>query len=72
MEQGFFGHLEFKMANLVEKVKSLDENEQQQSLSSVDKIKRLEVKKELSLTRSSTDAYRHQRAKQHWMVDGGW
>ena len=28
-----FGHLEFKMANLVEEVNSLDEKEQQQSLS---------------------------------------
>jgi len=28
-----FGHLEFKMASLVEKVKLLDEKEQQQSLS---------------------------------------
>jgi len=28
-----FGHLEFKMASLVEKVKLLDEKEQQQTLS---------------------------------------
>jgi len=55
--QGFFGILEFKMANLVERVKSFDEKEQQQSLSSVDRIERLEVKKELPLVRSSIDTY---------------
>ena len=52
-----FGHLEFKMANLVEKVKSLDEKEQQRSLSWEDRVERLEVKKELSLVRSSLDIY---------------
>ena len=55
-----FGHLEFKMANLVEKVKSLDEKQQQQQqpLSWVDSIERLEVKKKkLSLVRSSMDIY---------------
>ena len=52
-----FGHLEFKMANLVEKVKSFDEKEHQLSLSWVDRIERLEVKKELSLVHSTMDIY---------------
>jgi len=52
-----FGHLEFKMAKLVEKVKAFDEKEQQLSLSWEDRIERLEAKKELSLVRSSLDIY---------------
>jgi len=52
-----FDHLELKMASLVEKVKLLDEKEQQQSLSWVDRIERLEVKKDLFLVRRSIDIY---------------
>ena len=44
LNRDVFGHLEFKMAKLVEKVKSLDEKEQQQSLSWEDRVVRLEVK----------------------------
>jgi len=40
-----FCHLEFKMANLVEKVKSLDEKGQQQPLSWVYRIERWQLKK---------------------------
>ena len=65
-----FGYLEFKMAKLVEKVKSFDDKEGQLSLLWEDRIERLEVKKELSLLRSSLDVYWRQRAKQHWLVDG--
>jgi len=50
-----FGHLEFKMASLVDKVKLLDEKEQQQSLSWADRFERLGVKKELSMVRKSID-----------------
>ena len=65
-----FGHLEFKMAKLMEKVKSLAEKVQQQTLSWDDRVERLEVKKELSLVRGSLDIYWRQRAKQHLLVDG--
>ena len=58
-----FGHLELKMASLVEKVKLLDEEQQQQPLSWVDRIERLEVKKVLSLVGRSIDIYWRQRAK---------
>ena len=58
-----FGHLEFKIASLVEKVKFLLEKEQQQSLSWADTIERLEVKKVLSLVGRSIDIYWRQRAK---------
>ena len=37
----------------------------------MDRIERLELNKELSLVRSSMDIYWRQRAKQHWLVDGG-
>ena len=49
---------------------SLDEKEQQQTLSWEDRVERLEVKKQLSLVHGSLDIYWHQRAKQHWLVDG--
>jgi len=65
-----FGHLEFKMASLVDKVKLLDEKEQQQSLSWADRYKRLRVKKELSMVRKSIDIFWRQRAKQQWSEDG--
>jgi len=58
-----FGHLEFKMASLVEKVKLLDEKERQQSLSWADRFERLGVKKEFSMVQRSIDIYWHQRAK---------
>jgi len=54
-EQEVFGHLEFKMTSLVEKVKLLDEKQQQQSISWAGRIERLEVKKELSVVRRSID-----------------
>ena len=41
------------------------------TLSWEDRVERLEVKKELSLVRGSLDIYWCQRAKQHWLVDGG-
>ena len=52
-----FGHLEFKMANLVDKVKSLDEKEQQQSLA--DELKDWKLKKYSSLVHSFSDIYCH-------------
>ena len=65
-----FGHLELKMAGLVDKVKLLDEKEQQQSLSWADRFERLRVKKELSMVRKSIDIFWRQRAKQQWIEDG--
>ena len=65
-----FDHLEFKMASLVEKVKLLDEKEQQRSLSWADRFERLGVKKELSMVRKSIDIFWRQRAKQQWIEDG--
>jgi len=64
-----FGHLELKMAGLVDKVKLLDEKEQQQSLSWADRFERLRVKKELSMVRKSIDIFWRQRAKQQWIQD---
>ena len=58
-----FGHLEFKMASLEEKLKLLDEK---------DWFERLGVKKELSMVRRSIDIYWRQRAKQQWIEDGDW
>jgi len=61
------------MDNLVEKVKSLDAKERQQSISWVDRIERLEVKKNSLWCVApliSIDIYWRQRARQHWIVDG--
>jgi len=56
-DSNVLGLLGFKMANLVEKVQSLDRKEQLQSLYEADRVKRLEVKKELFLAHSSIDIY---------------
>ena len=65
-----FGHLNSKMADLVDKIKSFDEKEHQLFLSLGDRIDGLQVKKQLSLFRSQIDIFWRQRAEQHWMEDG--
>jgi len=65
-----FGHLDSKMADLVVKIKSLDEKEQQLTLPLRDRMERLQMKRELSKVRSQIDMFWRQRAKQHWMEDG--
>ena len=65
-----FGHLDSKLADLVVKIKSFDEKEQQLALSLGDRLERLHMKRELSNVRSQIDLFWRQRAKQHWMEDG--
>ena len=52
-----FGPLDAKMADLVDKSKSLDEKEQQLFLSLGDRIERLQVKKELSVVCGQIDIF---------------
>jgi len=58
-----FGHLDSKMADLVVKIKSFDEKEQQLSLSLGDRLERLQMKRELSKLWSRIDMFWRQRAK---------
>ena len=46
------GHLDNKMAYVVDRVKRLDEKDQQQSLSYADRFERLDLKKECSKVRN--------------------
>ena len=53
------------MADLVDKIKSFDEKEQQLTLSLGDRLERLQMKRELSKVRSQIDRFWGQRTKQH-------
>jgi len=52
-----FGHLDTKMAYLVDKVKRLDKKGQQQSLTTVERVETLDLKKELSKVRNWIDIF---------------
>jgi len=62
-----FGHLDTRMAYLLEKVKLLDAKEQQLTLTHDDRIERFKLKKELAMVRNWKDIFWRQRAKQQWM-----
>ena len=60
-----FGHLDTLMAKLVEKLKFLDEKEQQLSLTRDDGVERLELKKEIALVRNWIDIFWMQRGNRN-------
>jgi len=64
-----FGHLDTRMADLLEKLKLLDAKEQL-SLTHFDRVQRFELKKELTLLCNRADIFWRQRGKQHWMQQG--
>jgi len=53
-----FGHLDTQLAYLADKVHNLGDKEQHHSLTFVERVERLEIKKELSKVRSWIDIFR--------------
>jgi len=64
-----FGHLDTKMADLVDKVKRLDEKQQQQCLTFADIYESLDLKKEFSKVCNWIDIFWRHRAKKHWIEE---
>jgi len=58
------------MSGLLEKVKVLDDKEQQLTLTHDDRRERFKLKKELSMVRNWKDIFWRQRAKLQWMQQG--